>query len=274
MNVIEVRDMLIHELRLNDKIKGIGQTGDLNAELIPGNSDIDMFVLCTEIPTEVERLSVYTKYSSKYSECRMNVSNGGIWGYGDILIIDEIDVMFMYFTLDEMEQYLDDVLNGGHLDREGRFYPTGRLSSVENINILYESNDEWTLLIHKVKNYPADLFARLFHFHISNVIDHEDLGRATLRKEVMFYQSVLESSLDHLLQALFAINHTYFPSRKRSEQYILEFINKPNDCYNRLMQIIHNSVSSNTIVLSVQELRDITSEIRHIGDSVFIKHER
>ena len=31
MNVIEVRDMLIHELRLNDKIKGIGQTGDLNA---------------------------------------------------------------------------------------------------------------------------------------------------------------------------------------------------------------------------------------------------
>ena len=271
MNVIKTKDKLVNELSQNSKIKGIGQTGDINAELIPGNSDIDMFVLCTTIPTEAERKSVYSNYSNEYSDCLMNVCNGGIWGYGDILIIDGIDVMFMYFTTEEMEYYLDDVLNGKHFDREGGFYPTGRLSSVESINILYQSNNEWTSLVEKVKKHPIELFERLFDFHISNVLNDEDLGRVMLRKEVMFYHSVLENSLDHLLQALFAINFMYFPSRKRSEQYIKEFKSKPDDCYDRLLKIIENSISYNTIVISVEELKKITSEIAQIGNSIYKK---
>lgn len=271
MNIIEIKNKLVIDLSQIHKIKAIGQTGDMNATLIPGNSDIDMFVLCTTIPTEAERKSVYANYSNEYSECLMNVCNGGIWGYGDILIINGIDVMFMYFTTEEMESYLNDVLNGKHLDREGGFYPTGRLSSVESINILYECNTEWTSLKERVKNHPIHLFERLFDFHSSNILSDEDLGRVILRKEVMFYHSVLENSLDHLLQALFAINYMYFPSRKRSEQYIKEFKNKPEDCYNRLLKIIENSISNNTIVTSVEELKKITSELVQIGKSVFIK---
>lgn len=271
MNVIEIKDKLVSELSQNNKIKGIGQTGDINAELIPGNSDIDMFVLCTSIPTEAERKSVYSNYANEYSECLMNVCNGGIWGYGDILIIDGIDVMFMYFTIKEMECYIDEVLNGEHLDREGGFYPTGRLSSVESINILYENDTEWTSLKEKVKKHPIDLFEKLFDFHISNVINDEDLGRVMLRKEVMFYHSVLENSLDHLLQALFAINFMYFPSRKRSEQYIKDFENKPNDCYERLLKIIENSITKNKIEISIEELKKITLELTQIGNFIYKK---
>ena len=269
MNVIGIKDSLVCELSKNDKIKGIAQTGDMNADLIPGYSDIDIFVLCTTIPTEAERKSVYIKYSTKYSECLMKVCNGGKWGYGDILIIDGIDVMFMYFTIEEMDQYLDEVLSGKHLDREGGFYPTGRLSSVESINILYESNAVWTSMKEKVKKHPIDLFEKLFYFHISKILDDEDLGRVILRKEVMFYHSVLESSLDHLLQALFAINFMYFPSRKRSEQYINDFKNKPDDCYVRLIHIVENSISCETIGKSVEELKNITSEISRIGHDIY-----
>lgn len=46
----------------------------------------------------------------------MNVCNGGIWGYGDILIIDGIDVMFMFFTVGEMDNYLDEGIQGKHLE--------------------------------------------------------------------------------------------------------------------------------------------------------------
>lgn len=268
MHVIDTKDRLVSELSHNDMIKGIGQTGDINADLVPGNSDIDIFVLCTTIPTEAERKSAYIKYSKEYTECQMNVCNGGIWGYGDILIIDGIDVMFMYFTIEEMDQYLEEVLLGKHLDRVGGFYPTGRLASIESINILYESNAVWTSMIDKVKTPPADLFIKLFDYHISNVLDDEDLGRVKLRKEVMFYHSVLENSLDHLLQALFAANHFYFPSRKRSEQYIKEFKNKPNNCYERLLHVIENSISSSTIEKSVEELRNITLETAQIGHGV------
>ncbi len=271
MNVTVIKDNLVYDLSMNDKIKGIGQTGDINAELIRGNSDIDLFVLCTAIPSEEERKQVYQKYSKDYSECRMNVCNGGMWGYGDILLIDGIDVMFMYFTIEEMEQYLGEVLQGKHLDRDGGFYPTGRLSSVEGINILYESNDEWTALKEKVKKHPKELFEKLFHYHISRVLDDEDLGRVTLRKEILFYHNVLENSLDHLLQALFAANFTYLPSRKRSEQYIKAFTYKPDNCSNRLLQIVKNSVISEEIEDSIQELRNITEETAEIGKLIFKK---
>ena len=51
-------------------------------------------------------------------------------------------------------------------------------------------------------------------------------------------EQVLENSLDHLLQALYALNHTYFPSRKRIEVYIQMFENKPGNCYDRLLRIL------------------------------------
>ena len=269
MNVAVIKDNIAHELSMNDRVKGIGQTGDINAELIRGNSDIDLFVLCSAIPSEEERKQVYQKYSVEYSECRMNVCSGGMWGYGDILLIDGIDVMFMYFTIEEMEQYLGEVIQGKHLDRDGGFYPTGRLSSVEGINILYESNGEWTALNEKVKKHPKELFEKLFNYHIARVLDDEDLGRATLRKEILFYHNVLENSLDHLLQALFALNLTYLPSRKRSEQYINQFTYKPDDCSNRLHQIVKNSVLSEAIEESVQELRSITEETAELGKLIF-----
>jgi hypothetical protein len=268
MKVIDIKDKLVSEISQIEKVKGIGQTGDINAELIPGNSDIDMFVLCTTIPTKAERENVYSHYSNVYSECIMNSCNGGIWGYGDVLIIDGIDVMFMYFTMEEMEQYLDEVLDGKHLDRVGDFYPTGRLSSVENINILYESNASWTSLKEKVKKHPINLFQKLFEYHISRVLDYEDLGRVTLRKEVIFYHTVLENSLDHFLQALFAINFMYLPSRKRTEKYINQFKNKPHDCYDRLLQIIKDSTSISTIEKSVEELRSIALELKQIGNGI------
>lgn len=154
MTVNNTKNSLVKDLSRNLKILGIAQTGDINAALIPGNSDIDLFVLCAGIPAEEERKQVYAQYSGVYTECMMNVCSGGIWGYGDILIIEGIDVMFMYFTTDEMEHYLDEVLQGQHLDNVGGFYPTGRLSSVEAINILFERDSAWTALKEKVKNIP------------------------------------------------------------------------------------------------------------------------
>ena len=265
MKVIDIKNKLVNELSQCETIKAIGQTGDINARLIPGNSDIDMFVLCSIIPTEEDRKQIYLKHSMEYSECQMNVCNGGIWGYGDILIVDGIDVMFMYFTINEMSDYLEEVLQGRHLDKVGGFYPTGRLSSIENIYILYERDEVLTSMKNRVKEYSVDLFKKLYDYHIDRVLDEEDLGRVILRKEVIFYHQVLENSLDHLLQALYALNVTYFPSRKRVEQYIEKFNNKPVDCYKRLHNIISNSVSSDNLEESVRELKSIVLDIKQLS---------
>ncbi|GLB27572.1 hypothetical protein LXJ15735_38130 [Lacrimispora xylanolytica] len=90
----------------------------------------------------------------------------------------------------------------------------------------------------------------------------DDLDRGVLRKEVLFYHQVLEKSLDHLLQALYALNRTYFPSRKRIEEYIQRLGNKPKNCYERLLGIIEMAASTNIIVESVKGMKNLEGEVR------------
>jgi len=264
-----LKQNIIDSLTICDKVKGIAQCGDINAPLIPGNSDIDLFVLCTEIPDESEREAIYQAYASDEDTVMINVCCGGIWGYGDIILVDGIDVMFMYFTVDEMEQYLNENLAGQHMDREGGFYPMGRLATVESIHIFYETEDTWTDLIKLVKQPPEDLFFEFFGFHISQVINDEDLGRVLLRREILYYNTILEQAIDHLLQALFALNFTYFPSRKRSEQYIAGFVRKPENCYERLVNIVKNAVFAETIPQSVEELKALHHETLELSHQVW-----
>lgn len=267
MNANDFKIKLTELLEKCPSVKAIAQTGDIDAPLIPGKSDIDLFVLCDSVPTCEEREALYVTLIRDYSELHMGVCNGGIWGHGDIFQVEGIDVMPMFFEITEMSDYLNEVLEGKHLDNEGGFYPVGRLASVETINILYEENREWSKLKEKVCTYPEKLFDRLFQHHIGLVLNEEDLGRVTLRKEVLFYHMVLEYALDHFLQALFAANHCYFPSRKRSEKYISTFKVKPENCYVRLMSIVKNSIDEATIEQSINDLQMLTNEL----NSMYVK---
>lgn len=259
------KKQLILKIALLEQVSGIAQTGDLNTELIPGHSDIDLFILCTTIPSEEERRGIYDSFSGEYSECTINVCRGGYWGYGDILLVGGIEVMPMYFTYEEMYNYLAETLEGKHVEKDGGFYPTGRLASVETINILYEENSAWTSLVELVKKTPEELFEKLFCCHISQVIDEEDLGRVLLRREVLFFHQVLENAMDHYLQALFALNHTYFPSRKRNEAAIRSFKKQPINLYERLSQIIKNASSPEMIEEAVKDLKNITAETMELS---------
>ena len=273
MNTFKFKEKLVSAISQSQKVIGIGQTGDLNPKLVPGFSDIDLFVLCVSIPTKEERLEIYKMLEGDYSTLTMEVCSGGLWGHGDIFTSNDIEVMPMYFLIEEMEKYIDDTLNGYHIQKAGRFYPTGRLASVDTIHVLYEVGMAWTKLIKKVKEYPAPLFDKLYEYHISRVLDEEDLGRAVLRKEVLFYHQVLEESIDHLLQALYAVNHKYFPSRKRTQLSIDSMETKPYDCYNRLIKIIINGSKSETMEESVGDLSNITAELIEIVENHKLKQD-
>lgn len=253
---------LIRLLSDDEAICGIGQTGDVNAPLIPGKSDIDLFVICQAVPEKELRRKRYEKLAGDFDRLEMEVCAGGIWGCGDIFHVEGIDVMPMYFTLEEMRVYLEEVLAGRHLAREGRFYPIGRLASIETLNVLYEKDQEWTRLINRVKEHPRVLFDAWYAHESGCMIDEEDLGRAALRHEVLFYHQVVEAFLDHFLQALYAKNDCYFPSRKRTEDAILRFEKKPVDCYKRLIDVVRLGSDEDTIDASILELRALAQELK------------
>ena len=261
MSAINFRNKLTEMLSKIPGIRGIGQTGDINAPLVPGKSDIDMFVICDKVPEREERLKFYESLTGSYDSLQMEVCAGGIWGYGDIFMCEGIDVMPMYFTVTEMKNYLEEVIAGKHLEKDGRFYPVGRLASIETLNVLWEKDFAWTNIINLVKNHPVDFFQAWFKNESWRILDEEDLGRAELRHEVLFFHQVVEEFLDHFLQALYALNNQYFPSRKRTQKAIEGFKLKPENCYQRLNDIVSLSVSEEHITEAVYEIRKLGKEL-------------
>ena len=55
MDANDFKNRLVEFLSADERILGIGQTGDVNAPLVPGKSDIDMFVLCSGVSSKTER---------------------------------------------------------------------------------------------------------------------------------------------------------------------------------------------------------------------------
>ena len=262
MDANDFKSKLVEVISDCDEILGIGQTGDMNAPLIAGKSDIDLFIICKDVPNSDKRLSLYKSLDGLYDKLEMEVCSGGIWGYGDLFHINGIDIMPMYFFVTDMQEYIDEILAGKHLEKEGGFYPIGRLASIETINVLWEKNNSWTNIVKKVRTYPQDLFDKWYSSEVCGIINEEDLGRAELRHEVLFYHQVVEEFLDHFLQALYAKNRRYFPSRKRTESAIAAFELKPQNCYERLLKIVNLGSNENTIDDSIKELRKLCEELK------------
>lgn len=169
MDTNDFKLKLVEEISNCDEILGIGQTGDMNAPLIAGKSDIDLFIICKNVPDSDRRLSLYKSLDGLYDKLEMEVCSGGVWGYGDMFYINGIDVMPMYFSVEEF--------------------------------------------------------------------------------------------LDHFLQALYAKNRRYFPSRKRTESAIAAFGLKPQNCYERLLKVVNLGSNENTIDESVEELQKLYEEL-------------
>ena len=269
MGAAELRNELIAVLSAEETILGIGQTGTLDAVLIPGKSDIDLFVLCGRIPSEEERRNLYRRIRKERFELSMTVCSGGRWGTGDILNAGGIDVMPMYFTLAETRGYLERLLSGKGLEKEGRFYPVGRLASVSSLRILWERDGAWSALKDRVNRKPEAFFRQWYESELGQVLDEEDLGRTELRGEVLFFHQVLENALDHLLQALYAVNFRYFPSRKRTLSDLEGFEQKPADCAARLLRLIGEGSRQEGLTAAMEELRRLTAEVGALGDRAF-----
>jgi hypothetical protein len=218
---------ILEEVYCINGISAIGQTGDISFIPKAGEGDIDIFLLGERIPDYGERKAIYDKNSSLFTQCIMNVCEGGDWGTGDILIIDGIETMLMYFRTDETLEYINDILEGKHLDCINGFYPVGRCATMKSINIIYDKSGVLGSLKEKLLTYPDELRNKMVGHHLVRTMYEEGFGRAILRKDVLYYHGVIENAIDHYLQALYSVNRTYFPSRKRTKQYIDSFEIKP-----------------------------------------------
>lgn len=255
---------LLDDVANIEVIRAIGQTGDVNFIPKAGEGDIDIFVFGDKVPTYEERKVVYDNKSSLFEECYMNVCEGGVWGTGDVFIIDGVETMLMYFSTNETLKYINEILDGKHLNSDDGFYPIGRCATLKTINVIYDESRTLEGIKEKLSTYPDKLRKDMINFHIGRINNEEDFGRALLRKDVLFYHQVLEGSIDHYLQGLYAVNKTYYPSRKRTKQYIDSFEIKPENCYERLLKVIRFGSTPEDIEKSYSEWCKLVSDLKGV----------
>ena len=133
MKLTEKKDLLVNAVSTMKSVEAIGQTGNMTEIPVPGQGDFDLFVLCGVIPDYEERQSCYAGQRQLYTECNMEVCREDVhWGTGDILLVDGVETMFMYFTVDSMKEYLETVASGQRLEPEGEFYPLEKASTEQS----------------------------------------------------------------------------------------------------------------------------------------------
>lgn len=221
------------------EVQSIGISGNKTPLPKAGEGDIDIFIYCDKTPEFRKRQDVINELGELLEESKINAFEGGHWGTGDYILINGVETWLMYFTEGETLDDIESILSGDYPDKQDNYYyPVGRLAMLKNINILYDKDDFLYSMKKRLSEYPEVLAEKLIKYHLNELKDTEDLERAVIRKDVLFYHFAMDIAMDHFLQALFAINRTYFPSRKRTLDFINNFSIKPEGCSEKLLEVI------------------------------------
>jgi len=258
-------DALLEALKSEPSLRAIGKTG---GESLPkdGYSDIDLFLFCDAIPPRTAREAVLRPLAGIVEIVSFGEQEHPHWGLVDSILLGEQEVYLMYFTQDLFEQSIADILQGKRTEREENyFYPTGRLASIQGMYAFYDPDGFLAELKTRVKVYPDALRDAILSRCLPKIDDHEDFLRAIRRKDELFYHSTLDLALDRFLQALFALNRVYFPSRKRSLEYIHGFAIKPDNCEARLERAVALGARAETLEESYSAWRELCRELEALA---------
>lgn len=258
----EILDLLVTSISTIKEVESIGMSGRRNPLPKAGEGDIDIFIYCDRIPKSVMREAIMNQLRDLAQGFKINSFHGGHWGVGDFVLINGVETWLMYFTVSDTLREIGSILNGNFPDKlDNYYYPIGRCAMLKNITVLFDKNGflfSWKKSLHE---YPDKLAGILIQYHLDELKDIEDLERAVIRRDVLFYHFALDIALDHFLQALFALNRIYFPSRKRNIEFIGNFELKPENCCKRLLEVVKLGSCSESITQSYALWSDMVNEL-------------
>jgi hypothetical protein len=244
---------LVRSLSAMDTVRAIGKSG---GDAFPEHNegDVDVFVFCERVPDAKTRQSVFDALDDAASDIQISETANRFWGTCDFFTLGGAtgtEVCLLYFAMADMNGEITSVLSAQRLDREDEyFYPTGRCAAFLTMYSLYDADGYIAGMKEKLSFYPPELSEKLYRHHQSKIHDAEDFQRAVSRGDVLFYHATLEIAIDHFLQALFALNRCFFPSRKRTLSWIEGFAIKPANCAERLLQTIELGARAETLAES------------------------
>ena len=243
------------------EVLAIGQSG--SGELpVADERDVDVFAFCDHAPGEVRRAEALAPLEADLKCVEIGAIHSPHWGEGDCVKLAGMEVWLMYFDAAAQREYALAVLEGLHPGKvDNYFYPTGRLATFAGMKPLMDRNGWISSMKALVARYPDSLAEALTAHHLTLLRDTEDMERAVGRGDALFFHFALDLALDHFLQALFALNRTYFPSRKRSLQLAEGFSKKPDRMDEQLHEVLRLGGSPATLRQSFEAWTALVREL-------------
>jgi hypothetical protein len=259
--------LLIEAVANLNHVAAIGQSGSGTLP-VAAECDVDVFVFCEQIPSEAQRKSMLRALGDVACDIAVGALHSAYWGEGDSLRLCGMEVWLLYFQRDAQETYMRQVLDGLHPQRvELYFYPTGRLATLLGMTALYDPRGVLAGYRALLATYPDTLRHALLACHVPALADTEDLCRAISRGDVLFFHFALELAVDHFLQALFALNRCYFPSRKRTMAHAARFALRPEGLEARLADVLRLGGDAATLSEAWFYWQALSDELRALAQA-------
>ena len=164
---------LIDSISTMREVQSIGISGSKNPISKTGEGDIDIFIYCDTIPEFEKRQALINQLGDLLQEGKINVFEGGHWGIGDFVLINDVETWLMYFTVNKTLSDIESILNGDYPDKlDNYYYLIGRCAMLKNINVLYDKNDFLCSLKKRLYEYPNKLAEILIQYHLDLSLIH------------------------------------------------------------------------------------------------------
>jgi hypothetical protein len=266
MTLDEKLNSLVQRLAKLDGVVAIGLSGGNRPLPSPGVGDIDLFLYCERVPDAGARKLLLSGLGDLIEHPKSEAGDSAHWGKMDYALLDGVETWMMYFTVDAALAEIDETISGKYLGRSDRYYyPIARCAMLLNMRSLHDPFGVLAGFRKKLEQYPEDLAKVQINGHLEQLADTEDLERAVGRGDLLFYHFALDLALDDFVLALFALNRTYFPSRKRSFEYIRGFETKPERCEERLMEVVQSGGGSDTLRDSLKKWTALVDELLRLA---------
>ena len=242
----------------------VGAVG-LSSDPVPergDEGDIDLFVYCSMIPPPARRGSLYEDLGFDAGTLELRRFVSGNWGDADYFELGGVETWVMYFTERAARAEFDAISSGRRHAPENGFYPTGRLAMYRGMRILAEREGFLSALKRELADYPPRLRMAELRGAMADLDDDEDLSRAALRADPLFYHAALEEAVDRLLRLVYALNEVLFPSRKRVRAITAGFQRSPGDFDEKLCEIVRLGGSAETLDESFNRYRRLRDEVK------------
>ena len=239
-------EALVSSLTKDERIIAVGLSSHPIPQK-PDEGDIDLFIYCSVIPEDRERIALYPEIVKDHEQFQCSIMDDAHWGLADFTHLNGIEAWIMYFMKDKESHNFEDIFNGLVFSRCNGFYPTGRLAMYKNMSILFEREPYLSQFKKRVQTYPPKLKDVIMKSAREELCDEEDLRRGAVRKDLVFFHWVLDNALDAFMQYAYALNDELFPGRKRNLEQVADFSLIPQNISQRVKDMIRLASHEETL---------------------------